>query len=154
MQHQLIDLFAQRQVYKEYLAVCIGKPPEGEVSAPIGRHPVHRKEMAIVPQGKPAVSFFTPIAWNNKLSLVKVVITTGRTHQIRVHLKHLGMPVLGDQVYGQAYTNKKYAISRQLLHASVVRLEHPISREKLEFKAPLPADMIDIVGQIQAEKIS
>jgi 23S rRNA pseudouridine1911/1915/1917 synthase len=141
MQQKLIVLFASRQVYKEYLAICMGRPPEGEIRAPIGRHPIHRKQMAVVPQGKPAVSICKTIGWNEKLSVVQVVITTGRTHQIRVHLKYKGTPVLGDSLYGQASLNHYYGVQRQLLHAAVVRFQHPRTGQELELTAPPPADM-------------
>lgn len=152
MQKKLIELFANRQVYKEYLAVCVGKPPEGEINAPIGRDPVHRKEMAVVLNGRPALSVVKVEEWNEKLSLVKVVILTGRTHQIRVHLKYKGTPVLGDVLYGSAGANKQHQVHRQLLHASLLRLNHPMTDQVMEFKAPLPEDMLKVVQKISTMK--
>jgi 23S rRNA pseudouridine1911/1915/1917 synthase len=140
-QQKLIEQFASRKVYKEYLAICIGNPGEGEINAPIGRHPVHRKKMAIVPNGRKAISFCQTLAWNGKLSAVKVVIATGRTHQIRVHMKHRGTPVLGDELYGNSQNNQTYGVSRQLLHAVILRFEHPKNGKLMEFKAPPSEDM-------------
>lgn len=97
-QQRLIDQFMNRQVYKEYLAICIGNPGTGTIDAPIGRHPVHRKEMTILQKGeggRPALTHYRVLAFDERLSLVSVVIATGRTHQIRVHLKHLGQPIDG-----------------------------------------------------------
>lgn len=144
-QQKLIELFAGRKVYKEYLAICVGKPAEQEIHAPIGRHPVHRKEMAVISSGKPANSTVKVVSWNEKLSLVRVVISTGRTHQIRVHLKHVKTPVLGDPLYGSVSANKHYHAERQMLHASVLSLLHPITNEKMEFHAPLPEDMNQLI---------
>lgn len=141
VQKKLIELFASRQIYKEYLAICIGKPPECEISAPIGRHPIQRKKMAVVPGGRVALSYCKPIAWNEKLSLVRVIIATGRTHQIRVHLKYKGIPILGDSLYGNETLNQYYGASRQMLHAAKMRFCHPISGQELEVNAPVPPDM-------------
>lgn len=140
-QQKLVELFASRKVYKEYLAICVGCPKEGEVNVPIGRHPVNRKQMAVIPSGRVAISYFSKLEWNGKLSLVKAVISTGRTHQIRVHLKHCGTPVLGDSLYGNETINQQYKVNRQLLHASLVRFHHPITNQEIEIQAPLPDDM-------------
>lgn len=145
MQQKLITLFASRQVYKEYIAICIGKAKEGEIAAPIGRHPIHRKQMAVVPNGKQAISFCKLLGWNEKLSLVQVIIATGRTHQIRVHLKYMGTPVLGDNLYGNSSLNHYYGAQRQLLHAAKVKFNHPLTGQELELTAPLPADMLRFI---------
>jgi 23S rRNA pseudouridine1911/1915/1917 synthase len=156
-QQKLIELFASRKVYKEYLAVCIGHPADGTIEAPIGRHPIHRKEMAIVPNGRHASSTIKTIGFNGKLSVVQVVITTGRTHQIRVHLKYKGTPVLGDSLYGTPSINHYFGVSHLLLHAAVLKFQHPITGENLEFKTPIPAEMRRIVKKIipkdQSEKL-
>lgn len=142
MQQKLTSLFASRQIYKEYFTVCIGKPSDGEVSAPIGRHPIHRKQMAIVPNGKPALSHIKTLGWNEKLSFVRVIIETGRTHQIRVHLKSKGTPVLGDVLYGNPSLNEYYCARRQLLHAAKMKFRHPLTNQELELTAPIPPDML------------
>jgi 23S rRNA pseudouridine1911/1915/1917 synthase len=147
-QQKLIELFASRKVYKAYLAICIGRPADGEIQAPIGRHPIYRKQMAVIPTGKPAISFCKALGWNDKLSFIHVVITTGRTHQIRVHMKYKGTPILGDALYGQVALNQYYSVPHQLLHAAVLRFEHPITQENLEFYAPPPLEMTRFIKKL------
>ncbi|NDD58207.1 MAG: RluA family pseudouridine synthase [Chlamydiae bacterium] len=137
----LVNMFSQRQVRKTYLAVAVGTPPEGRISAPIKRHPFRRQEMSVEPDGKEAISDIKVIKKSAELSLVEIDLITGRTHQIRVHLKHLKAPVLGDTVYGSEGTNKKLAVKRQLLHAAKVQFVHPFTSEKIQLSAPLPVDM-------------
>lgn len=151
MQQKLIELFASRQVYKEYLAICVGNPGKGEIEAPIGRHPVHRKQMAVVPNGKQARTLYQTVGWNDKLSIVKVHIITGRTHQVRVHLRHRGTPILGDEVYGQAQANAHYKVTHQLLHAFVVRLVHPLTGQSIELRASPSPSMIEMLNRIDPQ---
>lgn len=152
--HQrLIALFATRQMHKEYLAICLGNPGKVEVSAPIGRHPINRKLMAVLPEkGRSAVSRFSTLASNEKLSVVRVVPETGRTHQIRVHLKHLGTPVLGDSAYGNAQANKKYDAPRHLLHAELLSFVHPMTGKLMKFQAPIPEDIQTFIRTISSKK--
>lgn len=150
MQQKLIALFASRQVYKEYLAICVGHPSDGEISAPIGRHPIHRKQMAVVPSGRPAISFCKTLRSNNKLSLVQVIIATGRTHQIRVHLKYKGTPILGDSLYGIPSLNHDYGVQRQLLHAKVLAFNHPLTGKRLQLEAPLPEDFLRMMKKFSS----
>jgi 23S rRNA pseudouridine1911/1915/1917 synthase len=139
--HQkLVEMFCERKLEKTYLALCIGTPGNGTIEAPIKRHPTRRKEMAVDPTGKPATSICKVLAFDGKLSLVEVQLITGRTHQIRVHLKHKGAPILGDPVYGAPAWNKKYEASRQMLHAYRLKLRHPLTGNLLDLKAPLPED--------------
>lgn len=151
MQQRLVELFSSRQVYKEYLAICVGNPGEGKIEEPIGRHPIHRKQMAIVPHGRPALSFYKALGWNEKLSIVRVVIATGRTHQIRVHLKHRGTPVLGDPIYGHVQANKYYQTTHQFLHAYRLAFKHPATGERMEFEAPIPEGMANYLNQIDPQ---
>lgn len=148
MQQKMIGLFATKQVYKEYWAVCLGHPIDGEINAPIGRHPIHRKQMAVVPSGKKAISFCKTLGFNQKLSVVQIVITTGRTHQIRVHLKYQGAPILGDPLYGNSSLNKFYGIDRQLLHAAVIKFQHPGTNQQLELIASPPNDMMKFMRKV------
>ncbi|MEI8365489.1 MAG: RluA family pseudouridine synthase [Parachlamydiaceae bacterium] len=149
-QQRLIEMFTKHTVYKEYLAVCVGNPGKGTIDVPIGRHPANRKMMAVLKEGgKAAVTHFQTLAFNEKLSLVSVVIATGRTHQIRVHMKHRGMPVLGDAIYGTPSANTKFGVERQMLHAYRLRFAHPITGEPMSFEAEIPPDM-----QAVAKKIS
>lgn len=148
--HQkLVEMFSRRQVEKRYLAICCGVPPEGKYSAPIKRHPIRRKEMTISSDGKEAISHFKILAKRESLTLLEAMIETGRTHQIRVHLKSLNCPVLGDSTYGSESLNQKYKVSSQLLHAERLKLTHPISEISLELISPIPPSMknfIDLIG--------
>jgi len=135
--HQkLIELFSARRMEKLYLAICHGRPANGIVNAPIGRHPVHRKEMAALPDGREAITEIQLAAFNDKTSLVLAKPRTGRTHQIRVHLKHIGCPVLGDALYG-----RREDLERHLLHAYRLCFEHPITKAPMRLIAPIPNDM-------------
>lgn len=147
-QQRLTEMFARREIYKEYRTVCVGNPGNVEIAAPIQRHPVHRQQMAIADpgKGKAALTKCETLFTDGKISIVKVIIATGRTHQIRVHLKHLGTPVLGDPVYGVAQINKKYHLSHQMLHAHVLRFKHPILGKEMEFTAPIPQEMERIIA--------
>lgn len=140
--HQrLIEAFSKRRVDKLYLAVCCGKPANGTIQAPIGRHPVHRKEMAVLSDGREAISEVQTAAFNEKLSLVLIRPKTGRTHQIRVHLKHIGSPVLGDPIYGNERLNQALSPERLLLHAYRLSFDHPITGAPIRLSAPIPEDL-------------
>lgn len=139
---QLVTLFSERRIKKTYVAVCVGYPKEGMVDAPIARHAIHRQQMAVcLERGKEAKTSVRILSKHFPLAYVELQLITGRTHQIRVHLKHLGAPVLGDLVYGSDSMNKKFNTSRQLLHAMSVQFEHPIYGTPFEITAPLPEDI-------------
>lgn len=141
--HQkLVSLFCERTIQKKYLAICLGNPGTLEISAPIKRHPTKRQEMTVLPEGKPAISRIKTLEFKDGLSLVEIELVTGRTHQIRVHLKHQGTPVLGDPVYGASSSNEKYGIHRQLLHAHTLSFTHPCTHKPLHFIAPIPQDIL------------
>jgi 23S rRNA pseudouridine1911/1915/1917 synthase len=138
--HQsLAAQFADRIVEKTYLAIVEGtlRRGSGVIEEPIGRHRVHRQKMAVVPleKGREAVTNYRVLAAAEGLSLVECLPKTGRTHQIRVHLKHLGHPLAGDPVYG-----RRGKFERHLLHAWKLSFNHPRSGERLTFTAPVPAD--------------
>lgn len=140
--HQkLVEKFSAREMEKTYLALCVGKPRSGLLSAPLGRHPVHRKEIAVIPDGKEAITEIQILALNDQFSLVLAKPKTGRTHQIRVHLKHAGAPILGDSVYGSQRMNKECEVDRQLLHAYRLSFTHPITALPLTISAPIPKDL-------------
>ncbi|MCB0044519.1 MAG: RluA family pseudouridine synthase [Caldilineaceae bacterium] len=159
--------FKARTVYKEYLALTEGvvTPPAGRIIAPIGRHPVQRKRQAVLPEGSTGAArarhaeteyhteavyrFATPGAAARRFSLLRVILHTGRTHQIRVHLAWRNHPVVGDTLYG--YTRRSLPIARQFLHAHRLRLVLPGSDETLEFVAPLPADLTDLLTTLEQE---
>lgn len=138
---QLVSLFASRQIEKHYIAVCLGNPGNVVINAPLKRHPVRRQEMAVREGGKEAISECHIIGFDGKLSCVGVKLITGRTHQIRVHLKSRGTPVLGDQVYGSHTANALFGASRQLLHAHRLSFVHPVTGTLLQIEAPIPNDI-------------
>lgn len=154
-QFKLCTAFAGRETAKTYLAIVRGIPKKtsGEITGLIGRHPVNRQKMAVVERnGKMAVTRYqlesTGTIEGTTVSLLKVKILTGRTHQIRVHLASIGLPVLGDAVYGGARTPIT-GVSRQLLHAWKLEVPHPESGKTIGFTAPIPDDMQRIIDLLQ-----
>jgi 23S rRNA pseudouridine1911/1915/1917 synthase len=152
-QRKLVESFAHRLIYKEYIAVCLGNPGKREITGNIGRHPKKRKEMAVVEQGKEAKTFCQTVAYNQKLSVVHLVPQTGRTHQLRVHLKSIGCPILGDALYGNANSNKFFNTSRQLLHAFLLQFTHPITQVRIRIEAPVPDDIKNFIQMIKKNNI-
>ncbi len=141
--HQkLVQAFSERKIDKTYLAIAVGKVQGGLIDSPIRRHPVNRKEMAVSLGGKEAKSLCRVLDYNDGLSLVEVKLITGRTHQIRVHLKSKGTPVLGDPVYGNPVANQKLQANRQLLHAYQIQFDHPITHTSIKICASIPKDLI------------
>jgi 23S rRNA pseudouridine1911/1915/1917 synthase len=138
-----LDLAAQikaRRMKRIYRTLVHGRPPEsGRVAAPLGRHPVERKKMAVVATGKPAATNYRVLEYFDQFAYLEVKLETGRTHQIRVHLSYLGYPVVGDPVYG--WKKEPAPIDGQALHAAVLGFVHPRTREYLEFATPLPPEM-------------
>ncbi len=149
------DLIAQlqaRTVKREYEAVVCGVlTGGGKVEAPIGRHPRDRIKMAVVAGGKPAITHFRVLQRFETYTHVRCMLETGRTHQIRVHMAHIGHPLLGDSLYGARLRLPKQAddelketlqqFSRQALHAAQLGLVHPVTQEYLQWQVPLPEDM-------------
>lgn len=150
---RLSEAFAGRSVYKRYLALTVGIPREGTLSAPIGRHPVDRTRMHVGGvAARHAQTDFEVLASVAQHALVSAILHTGRTHQIRVHLKHLHAPILGDDVYGKPSN----LIARQALHAYELRLQHPRTGRYLHFVAPVPADMVwawRLLGGVWPEEV-
>lgn len=131
--------FAEREVKKNYLALVAGtlKRPRGTIDVAIGRHPVQRKKMAVrLTKGRSAKTDYRVVESGGGVSLVECAIHSGRTHQIRVHLHHIGHPVIGDLLYGK----KGVSATRQMLHAWKLGFTHPRTNERLFFEAPMPAD--------------
>jgi len=140
--------FAARSVEKIYLAIVAGKlrRTEGVIEEKIGRHPVDRQRMSVSSsRGRAAKTGYRVVRSSDKMSLVECQLHTGRTHQIRVHLHHLGHPVLGDRVYAPKLA-KEYP--RQLLHAWKLGFQHPRTGEWKSFAAPLPSDFTDALRSI------
>lgn len=134
----LTDAFKSRKVSKQYIAVVDGhvKTDTGRIEAPIARHPKNRKQMAVDPNGKAAITEYQVLERISKTSYVLVNLVTGRTHQIRVHFAYMGHPILGDRVYGGKKTQD--AASRLMLHAWRVAFAHPITGQEMRFEAPVP----------------
>ncbi len=137
---ELTNMFQNKEIKKTYLAIVKGKlnKKKGRIVTQIGRDRNDRKKMAVLDsltQGKNAITTFKVIDQNERFSLIKVDIETGRTHQIRVHMKYMGYPILGDAVYGRVDSEK-----RQMLHAYKLEFLHPITKEKMEIIAELPDD--------------
>ena len=143
--HHLSDLLKARRVAKGYLGLAAGSlpQPEGAIDLPIGRHPRNRKKMAVVEGGKPARTRYRVIEELPGAALLELDLETGRTHQIRVHLAHLGNPLVGDAVYGRAEASP----GRQFLHASRLGFEHPATGAFLEFHSGLPEDLAVSLAQ-------
>jgi 23S rRNA pseudouridine1911/1915/1917 synthase len=144
--HQsLAGQFSGRTMEKIYLCVANGlpKPPSGTVFTHIGRHPVNRQKMAVVnpPGGKTAITDYTTLATDpsTHTALVLCHLHTGRTHQIRVHLHHLGAPLCGDVIYGKP-VRAGADTGRLMLHAWRLALDHPATGDRLQFEAPLPSE--------------
>ncbi len=157
----LSNAFAERDLERSYLALAWGvpSPPSGEVEAPVGRHPTDRKRMAVVTRnGKHALTrYATERAWKTACALLRCRLATGRTHQIRVHMAHLGHPLVGDPVYLRripaaardlpgATREVLLAFPRQALHAETLGFRHPVTGEMLRFSAPLPPDLLGLLA--------
>lgn len=160
---RLARAFAVREVEKRYLAIVYGapRPASGTIAAPIGRHPERRKEMAVRTSGRPALTGYRTLASSSGIALVALDLATGRTHQIRVHCKHVGHPLVGDPVYGEARWKglprrvqaPLAAFGRPALHAWTLSLLHPVSGEPMRFTAPVPADLDELWRQVTGEEL-
>lgn len=142
---------AEKSCHRTYFALLEGnlKEEKGRVVTDIGRHPTDRLKMAVLPEGrgKIAITDYEAVAhFGNDFTLCKFDLQTGRTHQIRVHAKHLGHPVVGDPVYG--YKKQKIQADGQLLHAYKLELTHPTTGERMTFIAPLPPAFEEILKKL------
>ena len=161
--HALVAALAARQIERRYVAVCLGVLTGGRtVDEPIGRHRTARTKMAVRPDGREAVTHVRIMERFRGHTQVLAQLATGRTHQIRVHLAHIGHAVVGDPVYG---ARRRYpagasdelrtmldGFRRQALHAVELGLVHPFSGESLSFKAPIPADMQALIAALAADQ--
>lgn len=140
-QEALSRMLKDREIEKHYRALAEGrfKEPEGEIDAPIDRNKKDRKKMAVDPEGRPALTRWKVLAEGTACTLLDVHILTGRTHQIRVHLKNIGHPVCGDELYG---FGRGVSVPCLMLHAYSLDFEHPRTKEKMSFTAELPEDFI------------
>lgn len=151
--YALIEKFSERELDKQYLALTDGAPDllAGVIREPIDRHPTHRTKMCVRENGKPArTDWFVEERFGDRAALIRCVLHTGRTHQIRVHLAHLGHPILGDKTYGRIqHRHEGWQMPRVMLHAERLRLVHPITGEALDFHAPLPPDFYNLAEYLR-----
>ncbi|MFZ1976448.1 MAG: RluA family pseudouridine synthase [Bacteroidota bacterium] len=161
----LAKQFSRRTIEREYWAVVWGefKEKKGEIDANLGRSKKDRKKIAVTKEGKHAVTEYKVLAYFDFLSLVRLHLKTGRTHQIRVHLAHIGHPVFGDPTYGgrsstwggldgsqtQRAVNLLKKIPRQALHAKTIGFIHPTTKEFMRFDSELPDDMKEVLAGFQ-----
>lgn len=157
----LVDQLAARTVQREYTALAAGRfTAGGTVEAPIGRHPVDRKRMAVVDSGRPAVTHYRLAERYPAHTLLQVFLETGRTHQIRVHMAYIRHPLVGDPVYagrlalpkqaGQTLRDMLRSFGRQALHARRLTFEHPVTKDSVTYEAPLPPDFQALLEALRA----
>jgi 23S rRNA pseudouridine1911/1915/1917 synthase len=156
--HQALSRqFHDRHVQKEYEALVWGHPPTGLVlDTPIGRDPRDRKKMSSrAPRARPAITTVTTVEELHRVSLIRVTIGTGRTHQIRVHLSEAGYPVVGDELYGGVRKRLPLelgtldALGRPFLHAALLAFAHPRDERWLSFEAPMPPELLNALGALR-----
>lgn len=158
-QNNLVQQLQARSVKRIYLAVAQGKlTGEGTVEAPIGRHPRERTKMAVVHSGKPAITHWRTLEQFSAHTLVECRLETGRTHQIRVHMAHIGHPLAADPVYGgrPRLTSPELNLAledfqRQALHARKLSLQHPETGKTMSWKAPVPDDLTTLLLALRAD---
>jgi len=160
--NSLVEQLQMHTVNRVYEAVVYGRPPSshGVVNAAIDRHPVHRTRMAVRDDGKQAITRYRLLRSFVGHSNMEFTLETGRTHQIRVHMQHLGIPLVGDPTYGGRYRKPRVKderltlclsnFNRQALHAKELSFQHPISNEVVEFNLSLPDDIAELLSTLQA----
>ena len=153
----LVRQLKERLISRKYLALVVGEPISGgKIDAALGRHPRYRTKQAVVKKGKNALTFYKIVEKYQGYSLLEASLSTGRTHQIRVHFAYLGYPIVGDNTYGgkrkfpagiSEITREKISqFPRQALHASKLQFRHPQTGDKVSLHAPLPKDMSDLIS--------
>ena len=159
----LVAALGRREIGRHYLAVCTGvMTGGGTVDEPIGRHRSQRTRMAVRADGREAVTHYRVVKRFRGHTLIRVELETGRTHQIRVHLAHIGFPLVGDPFYGgrrrlpagssPGLVAELNAFKRQALHAVHLKLVHPSNGRDVEWEAPLPADLAQLLSALEADQ--
>ncbi|ORM38773.1 pseudouridine synthase [Francisella endosymbiont of Ornithodoros moubata] len=152
--HNLVQQLAERKISRKYLAIVEGEIyQQGTINQPIGRDPINRTKMAINHRGKQAITHYTPIEVYDGFTLIECQLETGRTHQIRIHMKSIKHPLVGDQTYNKSSIKlEKLAITaptRQALHAYKLSFIHPTTTKMVKFKSKLPEDMLNLKVQLE-----
>ena len=150
--HSLAEQIKEHSVKRVYYAIVEGiiKQDSGTVDAPIGRHPVERKRMAVVSKnGRRAVTHYRVVERFRHNTLIEARLETGRTHQIRVHMAYIGHPLVGDPVYG--YKKQRFNLKGQVLHAGILGIVHPSTGEYMEFTTPLPGYFQKLIENLRRE---
>jgi len=147
---KLSELFAERDIDKRYLAICYGNPKEDHyiIEEPVGRHRKDRKKMCVCEDGRYAKSEMTVLKRMRGAFLAEVKIYTGRTHQIRVHMNHIGFPIAGDEVYGNKLS-LRIPMKRQALHSWRLSFVNPFNNETVSYEAPLAYDMEELIKRLK-----
>ncbi len=147
--NNLAAQIASRTAHRHYLALLEGNLAQdsGTIEANIGRNPRDRKQMAVVDAGKPAKTHYKVVEKYINYTLVEFILDTGRTHQIRVHAKYIGHPVVGDKIYG--YAKQKFNLGGQLLHAYKLELDHPKTGKRMVFECALPSYFADTLKKLK-----
>ena len=145
---ELSNQIQSRKIIKKYIALVRGVVPENEatINMPIGRSTKDRKKMAVVKNGKVAVTHFKVLERFEKYTLLEIKIDTGRTHQIRVHMAEIGYPIVGDMVYSNG--KNEFGVEGQMLHAKSLEFVHPTTKQKMHIEAPLPEYFKKIIKDI------
>jgi len=165
--HGLVELFSTHDIQREYIAWCKGAPrwQQERIDKPLARHPQHRQKIAVVEQGKRAITDAqVEHNFHQQFSRLRLTLHTGRTHQIRVHLASEGIPILADSTYARHFNPSKKLpetlrqalinLSRQALHAEILGFVHPITQQDILCRAPLPSDLQQLDMALEAYRSS
>ena len=157
---ELQKQFKDRVVKKTYVALCHGKivPPDGEINVPIGRLPWNRTKFGVISEGRESKTLYKVISYkildmgkiSEDLSLIEAYPQTGRTHQIRVHMRYLGYPIFSDELYAGRKIMKRdrKLLPRHFLHATRISFDHPVTGEHLTLESSLPPELVDLLSTL------